>query len=187
MLCVSAQAKVIINEKTTYYTVTGNSGRAINKSIKAYRIVGSKKTNQIGVTHVVFATKNILTNYSGGKCGIKYVDVVVNINYILPKWKKTKLTSKQLNKNWNSFSKAVMDHEKVHGNIWKEAYKNIDSKIKKTSFNDSPNCSKLQFKIKQITGVEEAKAHLLNKKFELKDKRKSSVISRAFLKLVATK
>ena len=180
-------AKVIVKEKTSYYTVTGDSGRAIKKSIRKNRIRGLKNSNQIGVTHTKLTAKNIVSIYGGGKCKIKSTDVVLDILYILPKWRKSNLASKQLTKNWNDFSIAVTAHEKTHGKIWKETYKELHRKISKLSFKGVSHCRIFKSKTRRLLRSAEKKGDRSNKKFELSERKNSSAISRAYLKLVATK
>lgn len=180
-------AKVILKENTSYYTITGNSGRAIRKSIQKHRMIGSAVKNQIGLTRTKMDVKNIIWEHRSGRCIVKRVDVVLEISYTLPKWKKTKYSSSRLNKNWKIFASAIATHEKTHGKIWKESYVKMHRKIEGYSFKDTARCSNIPSKIQKILNDAENIGDRRNKKFELSEKKKSSAISRAFLNVVATK
>lgn len=186
-MCLPVSAKVIIKEKTSYYTVSGNSGWAIKKAIQKHRIIGSVRNKQIGLTRTKMDVKNIKWKHRSGRCTIKHIDVVLDILYILPKWKKPKSSGLQLNKNWKKFASAIAVHEKTHGKIWKESYREMYRKIANLSFTSTISCDKFRSKIQKIVNDAENKGDKRNKNFERNEKQKSSAISRAFLKLVATK
>lgn len=181
------EAKFIANEKTTYYSVTGNSGRAIKKSIMRHRKIGSARFNQIGLTRTKMDVENILWEYKSGRCSVKRADVVVDIEYILPRWQVVKSSSLKLKKNWQKFSSAVNSHEKTHGKIWKNVYSMMHRDIQKISFKGRKDCLKVKSNIQRILRVAEKNGDNRNNAFERNEKKITSVISRAFLNVVATK
>lgn len=190
--CSSASSKIIIDEKISYYQVKGNSGQAIEKSIRRHRIKGSASYKQIGLTRTKMTVKNILWKNAGGKCSVKQGDIILNIEYIVPRWQKTKNSSARLNKNWKKFSNAVITHEKMHGKIWIDIYSQLHKRIRNLSFRShggksGVECTMMRSKIKALLRKSENMGDNRNEKFERKEMKLNSVISRAFLNVVATK
>ena len=136
-----AEAKVIIKEKTVYYSIKGKDGAALNRHMITK---GPRKTK---LSHAIAATQ---TNLKFGKakvavrgknCVVDDVDVFLTLKYTLPKWSGRKTASKALGKAWDDFYKKLVSHEKKHGKIAKDAAYAFEKEIKRLKGNISKKCS----------------------------------------------
>lgn len=120
-LTVVAEAKVIINERTKYYTVSGKTGEQIYKQLlrKGPRIKGSK-AHYIATATIGFEIRNIDGYEWGNQCVIRELDVVIDVVYRIPKWKRPKKVSRELGAAWDAFLAHIWRHERKHTAIAKD-------------------------------------------------------------------
>ncbi len=135
-----ASARVIINERTKYYSVSGKNGPQIFKSIlrrgPKVRSVG----HAIASTRTQLKLRNIKTVVNKRECKVTNVDVIVNITYTLPRWKGSRGASTKVRNNWKKFNARVVKHEQTHGRISREYAREIEKKIKSTRARASRKC-----------------------------------------------
>ena len=136
-----ADAKVIVKERTVYYSIKGKDGAALSRHMVSK---GPKRTK---LNHAIAATQ---TNLKFGKakvvvrgknCVVEDVDVFLTLKYTLPKWSGRKTASKVLGRAWDNFYKKLVDHEKKHGKIAKNAAYAFEKEIKRLKGNVSRKCS----------------------------------------------
>ncbi len=136
----TASARVIINERTKYYSVSGKNGPQLFKSI----LRRGPKVRSVG--HAIAATRselkirNIKTFVNKRECKITNVDVIMNITYTLPRWNGSRRASATVQNNWKKFNARVVKHEQTHGRISREYAREIEKKIKSTRARVSRNC-----------------------------------------------
>ena len=136
----SASARVIIKERTKFYTVSGKTGPQLFKSIlrrgPKVRSVG----HAIASTRTDLRIRNVKTNVNRRECKVSSVDVIVNITYTLPRWRDNKRASAKVRNNWKKFNARVLKHEQTHGRISREYAREIEKKIKNTRARASRKC-----------------------------------------------
>lgn len=126
-------AKIIIKEKTSYYPIKGKTGRELAEAM----LVGGKRN--IDLRHAIAATA---TSYKvgdvdiqvvNGRCKVISANVIVDIEYIYPKWTQRKGASKELRAVWDQFFRELVRHEETHGKIAKEGAKQLEREILRVS------------------------------------------------------
>ncbi len=117
-----AEAKVIIKEQTKHYRVSGKTGKQIYAQMrrKGPRI-GRSKQHYIATATIKFRIDNIDGYEWGRQCVIRNLDVIVDVTYRIPKWKKPKGASTELVRAWDAFLAHVWRHEKKHAAIAKDS------------------------------------------------------------------
>lgn len=108
--------EVKTNERLTYIDFSGHNLRAVSRNMKSY-----SRTEHAG--REFFASTNVQFNYSltpaaaESGCVLKNYDVIVDIEYEMPRWTRVK-NAPQLDKfHWNKLYSAAWRHERIHGAI----------------------------------------------------------------------
>ena len=136
-----AKAGVKVKTKTTYYSINGKTGKALNASM--LKGGGSR----IKLNHAVAATETELDFgepklvVEGGKCKVKDIDVYLNIRYIYPKWVGKNGASRQTRERWNTFWRELKRHEENHGKIALAGAKALEKQLKKMSGSVAVGCA----------------------------------------------
>ncbi len=119
-LTAIAEAKVIIKERTKFYSVSGKTGEQVYRQMlrKGPRI-GHSKEHYIATATINFKIVNIDGYEWGTKCAIRDLDVVIDVLYRIPKWKRPKNPSRELVSAWETFIAHIWRHEKKHTAIAK--------------------------------------------------------------------
>ncbi len=122
VLSEPAAARVIINENTKYYTVSGKNGAEIYKQISAKGPrIRNKKGHYVATANISYKITNTKGYAWNKQCLIDSIDVVINVTYTIPKWVPGKGASPQLKSSWKSFIDSVWRHEKRHVAIAKDS------------------------------------------------------------------
>lgn len=128
-----ALSKITIKEKTSYYTIKGKTGVELAEAMLA----GGKRN--INLRHAIAATA---TSYKvgdvdikvvNGRCKVISADVVVDIEYVYPKWRQQKRATKKLRAVWATFFRELVRHEQTHGKIAKEGAKQLERELLRIS------------------------------------------------------
>ncbi|WP_083649485.1 DUF922 domain-containing protein [Salaquimonas pukyongi] len=136
-----ASAKVKVSVKTTYYPISGKSGKALNASM----LRGG--SNRISLSHAVAATETELDfgepkiSIKKGKCIVEDVDVYLKIRYIYPKWKGRGAAKTQVRKRWDAFWRELKRHEENHGEIAKAGAKALEKELMRMKGNVALGCA----------------------------------------------
>ena len=143
-------AKVTIAERTTYYSVSGRTGKDIYKQIvaKGPRLPGKKGTH-VAKTTMSFKFRNIRVDVRGNRCVVLNLDVHVTAVYNLPRWNGK--GSPKLQAAWKNFNDHVWRHEQRHRDIGLEFARRMESGAKALSGDARRGCA----------GFEEAAQRLL--------------------------
>jgi len=135
-----ADAKVIIKERTKYYSVTGRNGKALFKSIRSrgpkHRITG----HAIATTTTSIKVRNMKFGIRGRNCVVKDVNVFVDITYKYPRWRDRKRANANVRKAWDAFDARVKKHEETHGRISREYARSLEKKLKTLFGRKSKGC-----------------------------------------------
>lgn len=125
----TAQARVIINERTTFYNVSGKSGKALFQSI-GKRGPKVRARHAIATTTSAIRVRNLKPKITRRACRVGSVDVIVDITYRYPRWKGARKASPKLQKAWKNFMKKVRVHERIHGRIAKDHARDVHKTLK---------------------------------------------------------
>ncbi len=135
-----ARAEVKVTTKTSYYNVSGKTGKTLSENM-----LREGKKN-ISLSHAIAATQY---NYDfgspkiavkKGKCYVEDVDVFVNIQYIFPKWENQQGASSALKSKWASFYRELQNHEKYHGEVAIKGARALEKQIKTFSGRTAAGC-----------------------------------------------
>lgn len=183
----TASARVIIKERTKYYTVTGKTGQQVFKSIvrrgPKLRLIG----HAIATTTTKIRLRNIKPVVNKRECKIANVDVLVDITYRLPRWKGSRRASAKLRNNWNQFNAQVVKHEQTHGRISREYAREIEKKIKATRGRASRKCK--NFGKRQLRSIKRLQRSIQKRhaRFDRREGRASARIRRLQKALLVSK
>ncbi|MFD0917760.1 DUF922 domain-containing protein [Pseudahrensia aquimaris] len=136
----TAQARVIIKERTTYYNVSGKTGKALFASI-------SKRGPKLNARHAIATTtssiklRNLKPKITSTRCRVGSVDVIANITYRYPRWSGERNASPAVRKAWKRFMKKVVQHEEIHGQIAKDQARSLERAMKRSSGRISRGCA----------------------------------------------
>lgn len=137
----TAEAGVKVKTKTSYYSIKGRDGKALNASM--LRGGGSR----IKLNHAVAATETEIefgepkVVVKGGRCVVEDVDVILKIRYIYPKWVNKGRASGEMRKRWNSFWRELKRHEENHGAIALAGAKSLERELKKMNGSVAIGCA----------------------------------------------
>jgi len=140
LFATSADARVIVKERTKFYTVKGRTGRDIYRSIGLRSKRGSGIQHAIATTTSSISVKNVKTAVRRSRCVVVSADVRLKLTYRYPRW-KARGASKKVRSAWANFYKHALKHEKVHGNISKKYAKRMHTALLRTTGRVSRQCS----------------------------------------------
>ncbi len=136
-----AEAGVKVKTSTSYYSISGKDGKALNDSM--LKGGGSR----IKLNHAVAATETELDFgepklvIENGKCMVKDIDVYLNIRYIYPKWVGQNGASRETRQRWNTFWRELKRHEENHGKIALAGAKALEEQLKKMTGSVAIGCA----------------------------------------------
>jgi len=135
-----AQARLIIKERTKYYSLKGTTGRQLYRSISRRGPKGKGGRHAIAQTRTKFNIKRVKTAVKGKRCIITSADVIVDITYIIPRWKPSRNSSPRIRKIWKDFQARAIRHENRHGTINKDFAREVERQLLRTSARVSRGC-----------------------------------------------
>jgi len=136
----TASARVIINERTKFYNVSGKNGQQLFKAILRRGPKVRNVGHAIASTGTSIRIRNVKTSVNRRECKVASVDVVVDITYTLPRWRGARRASPKLRRDWERFNARVVRHEQTHGRISREYAREVEKQIKSTRGRASRNC-----------------------------------------------
>jgi len=139
----NSHARVITKNRTSYYSVSGNNGAGIFKSISKRGPKIAKSGHVIASTTIRMDIKNVRVAVRRGRCVVTNADVHLTLHYRYPKLLHKKRHSKAVRKAWNRFMKKIRAHELKHGKIAKQLANNVHRSIRKFSTKASRKCKNL--------------------------------------------
>ena len=141
MITAIAEAKVIIKERTKFYSVTGKTGDQIYRQMlrKGPRI-GRSKEHYIATATINFEIVNIDGYEWGKQCVIRDLDVVIDVVYRIPKWKRPNNPSREVVSAWEAFLAHIWRHEKRHTAIAKDTAYELWRAVKGVKGSRSKDC-----------------------------------------------
>lgn len=144
-----SEAKVIVKERTVYYSVNGKTGKAIYDQIvrKGPKLPGKSGTH-VATSTINFDMRNIKGDVKGTRCVITGIDVVVNVVYRMPKWSGG--GSAQVKRAWDNFIDHVWRHEHRHRDIGLEYARRLESGAKSMTGDARRNCSGFEIKAREF-------------------------------------
>lgn len=182
------QAKVILNEKVKFYTVTGSTGAELYKSmVKNGPDHGGAKRNVLASTSFKFNFENDVFTIRRNRCILTNLDIVVDVTYTYPKWRGSNKASAETRKAWMKFEKIAVLHEKEHVKITKKFAKDYQRALMKSRRKASDDCAKQSVGEMFRTTYQIRKHERLHKRFDRRDLGKRGRGYKALLELVKAK
>ncbi len=157
LLCAIApsQAKILLKEKTSYYSVSGNTGQELfNNMLEKGPKIEGKAGHFLATTEIEYDIKNFTMNVRNGRCVTKDFELVVSAKYTYPKWRGSGKASKSTRNAWKKFSQEIVYHEEQHVKIAMDVAKDMAKILKNAKGRISRSCSNistgLSFKAMQV-------------------------------------
>lgn len=139
-LMTPADAKVIIKERTKYYSVSGRDGKSLFRSIRQrgpkHRMTG----HAIATTLTSIKVRNMKFGIRGRNCVVKDLNVFVDITYTYPRWRDRNRAKANVRSAWDAFDARVKRHEETHGRISREYARSLEKKLKTLFGRKSKGC-----------------------------------------------
>ncbi len=183
-----SQAKVILKEKVKYYSVSGNTGAELYKSmVKNGPDHGGNKRNVLASTSFKFNFKNDVFTIKRNRCILTNLDIVVDVTYTYPRWRGSKNASAETRRAWKKFEKIAVLHEKEHVKITRKFAKDYEKALMKSRRKASDDCAKQSVGEMFRTSYQIRKHERLHKRFDRRDLGKRGRGYKALLELVKAK
>lgn len=142
LMVAVAEARVVVRERNTYYTVTGNTGQELSRSIiRRGPKLGGRNNHAIATTTVKIGVRNIKAGVKGRSCVLTSWTVNLDLTYRYPKWRNSKRASAKVRKAWDGFFKRIVVHEEQHGKIAKDQARDIDRALRRLKGRVSRKCT----------------------------------------------
>lgn len=173
VLPTSSEARILLKEKTQYYSVSGSTGQEIFKSMleKGPKISG-RSGHFLATTEIEYEFPNFTMELVDGKCVPKNADVVVKASYTLPKWRGSGKATSSTRRAWKKFAREVIWHEKEHVSIAVKHAEEMEKVLRTTIGYASLNCSDFSWKLGIKARRVGSKHNRMQKRFDRKDLRR---------------
>ncbi len=172
-LPTSSVARIVLKEKTKYYSVSGNNGQEIfsNMLEKGPKIKG-RSGHFLAITEIEYDIQNFKMDVVDGRCVTRNFDLIVRAGYTYPKWRGSNKAKSATRKAWKRFSREVVWHEKQHVNIAMDIAKEMEKVLRTTKGRASRNCNDISWKIGLKARRIGTKHNRLQKRFDRTDLRR---------------
>ena len=183
-----SQAKVILKEKVKYYSVSGNTGAELYKSmVKNGPDHGGSNRNVLASTSFKFNFQNDVFKIKRNRCILTNLDIVVDVTYTYPRWRGSKSASAETRRSWKKFEDIAVLHEKEHVKITRKFAKDYEKALMKSRRKASDDCAKQSVGELFRTSYQIRKHERLHKRFDRRDLGKRGRGYKALLELVKAK
>ncbi len=183
-----SQARVILKEKTKFYSVTGKTGAELYKSmLRNGPDHGGGRKDILASTAFTFDFKNDVFKVRKDRCILTNLDIVVNVTYTYPKWRGSKSASAETRKAWKKFEKIAILHEQEHVKITKKFASDYEKILKKSRRRASTECQNMSGIEKIRSSFAIRKHERLHRRFDRRDLKRGGRGYKALLALVKAK
>lgn len=160
-IVATARAEPVVNEKRTFYKVTGKTEEEIDASMDRRGPPGRFHA----VTHHDVSWKFWWHDSSRG-CKIFMVGTTVEIEFVLPRLQNKATLSPKLKRDWDRFYEALTRHENRHAENVVAGAREIERKI--VAMGSRNTCAQLEVDANRIGKRVSAKSRSLNKAYDRK-------------------
>ena len=166
----SANARIVLKEKVTYYNVTGKNGREIFKSmIKNGPKVGRRESHALATTEYKYDVKNVKVALKAGRCVLTDFEVHMAVKYTYPRWRGSSGASKDTRTAWRSFQKTVIWHEEEHVRIARGLAADYEKALKRSRFRFKTECDPNSISLNWRVGFANIRNNRLQRQFDRRD------------------
>lgn len=174
----TTSAGVKIKSKTSYYSVKGRDGKELNLNMLKEGRKRIPLAHAIAATQYSFDFDKPKVAVKGRKCVIDDVNVVLEIEYIFPRWTDKNRASSEMRRNWDKFYSELKRHEAKHGEIAMKGAKALEREFRKINGNTFIGCKDMgsfaAFRLKNVV----RKTRAEQKAFDRREYARSSRISK---------
>lgn len=183
-----SHARVILKEKTKFYTIKGTTGVEIYKSmLKNGPDHGGSLKDVLASTSFKFDFKNDVFTVYKNRCVLTNLDIIVNVTYTYPKWRDSKKASAETRRAWKKFQKIAILHEKEHVKITRKFANDYEKLLRKSRRRAASECEDVSLSEKIRTSFAIRKHERLHRLFDRRDLRRGGRGYNALLELVKAK
>lgn len=183
----SSDARVILKEKTKFYTVTGNTGAELYKSMLKNGPDHGNRRDVLASTSFEFNFANDQFTIKRNRCVLTNLDIIVSVTYTYPKWRGSKKASRETRKAWKEFEKIAVLHEKEHVKITRKFANDYEKALKRSRRKASSACAKETVTERFRTNREIRRHERLHRRFDRRDLKRGGRGYKALLALVKAK
>jgi predicted secreted Zn-dependent protease len=163
ILIVSIDAAPDVEVNTEYYPVYGETEREIRDYLGNNYLVGENGEDATALTKSSLEWKiDMLMDDSF--CRITSADVVVEITFVLPRLDDSDLLEPDLLNKWETFMRAVEDHELGHHDITVEWVEKVDSMLQ--NLGPEASCDILKANANEMGNMMIEKAKEMHRRYD---------------------
>ena len=137
----STRAKVIVNQSTKYYSVSGHTGEELARSMIEGASGLTNKRDTIAATEAEYRIGEADIGVRNGRCVVLDANVVLDITYHLPRWSNERTANPRLRSIWRKFHAELSKHERTHGEIAEKGAGDLERALKNLSGTVAFNCN----------------------------------------------
>lgn len=183
-----SDARVIIKENVKFYTVTGNTGADIYRSmVRNGPDHGGGTKDVLASTAFSFDFKNDQFEFIQNRCILKNVDIIINVTYTYPRWSGSSKASAETRKAWKEFEQTAIWHEEEHVKITKKFASDYEKVLKRSKRHARNQCATQTTGEKLRTTFAIRKHERLHRRFDKRDLKRGGRGYTALLNLVKAK
>ncbi|MBT4077712.1 MAG: DUF922 domain-containing Zn-dependent protease [Gammaproteobacteria bacterium] len=141
LIASHAIAAPVITIQTEYFTVTGNDSNSLYQSLQKNGPIGENGDRYHAVTRWK-ARWSYSWRETSRWCQLSGVEVSLDIDYLLPKFKALESKPEHLKKSWDNYFQALFKHEQQHKDYGVQAANELEQAL--LAINERQACSTLQ-------------------------------------------
>ncbi|KZX82187.1 hypothetical protein A3715_00055 [Oleiphilus sp. HI0009] len=174
-LPASAKFEIRVNDKN--YTVRGYSINQLKENMNRNKQKYTRSFEQSRLFYDV-DWKYSWINRKNGECHLMRLDLILEVDYVLPELHEESLLDKADSRTWFKFISAAEDFQDHHKKLIIKAFRTAVHTAK-NHVNPSNNCSELERKLNKF--IEDVQIEVKTKRYELNQEYRYGEISGAIL------
>jgi len=153
LITTNAYAEPVVNIRTTYYDISGQTNEALRREMaRKGPILSDRRYWASAQWHVSWNADYQILNHDkelarrfyssapnlrvGTGCQVKSVQTTVSIQYTYPRWVNPANPYTNMGRKWDRMYRALVAHEQTHGSHGISAARQIESELLQLSSND---------------------------------------------------
>lgn len=178
---VPARAAPKVSTKTTNFTISGQSGKALLDELERKGPRHGYTSRAIAQTRYTMNTEADWT-YEGGYCAVTQPKIRLDITYIYPKVSGP--VAGGVKARWAAFMSGIRKHEEVHGRIAREMAVEADRAVAALKVPDGRSCGKLRAEMKRVVATIVARHEARQRQFDVVEHRSGGNVEGLLKRLV---
>jgi len=154
--------------RVKYYDVRGMTSDAIDRDLaRRGPIVEGRRALAAAA---ISLRQSVALGRKGRGCGVVGVDVTVDADVTLPRWRHRSRGTAALRAQWDSFAAYAAAHEAMHVQIAEEYAARLERQL--LALPSQPSCERVSARVKRVNDKLMAQYSAAQKKFDLDEARR---------------